>query len=95
MVKTALADGDCQTASQAISRGTEARFPRERLAEVNRLQFDIARCYQRAGSSSNIVLPLPLLGARVTASSSEGAGVRPSGSGFDVVHRWLLRVAEH
>ena len=47
MVKTALANGDCQGASQAISRGTEARFPREKLAEVNRLQFDIARCYQR------------------------------------------------
>ena len=49
MVKAALAAGDCQTASQAISRGTEARFPRDKLAEVNRLQFDIARCYQRRG----------------------------------------------
>src|SRR5262249_17443565 len=49
MVKTALANGDCQAAAQAMSRGTEARFPRDKAAEVNGLQFDIARCYQRRG----------------------------------------------
>jgi tetratricopeptide (TPR) repeat protein len=48
MTKTALARGDCQAASQAMSRGTEARFPPQMANEANQLQFQIARCYEQS-----------------------------------------------
>ena len=46
LVKTALARGDCQGAAQTMSRATEARFPPDKREEANRLQFEIARCFQ-------------------------------------------------
>ena len=46
IVKAALARGDCQGAAQTMSRATEARFPPDKREEANRLQFEIARCFQ-------------------------------------------------
>lgn len=46
VIKAALARGDCQGAAQTMSRATEARFPPAKREEANRLQFEIARCFQ-------------------------------------------------
>ncbi|HEY7039304.1 MAG TPA: tetratricopeptide repeat protein [Methylomirabilota bacterium] len=46
VIRAALARGDCQNAAQTMSRATEARFPPDRREEANRLQFEIARCFQ-------------------------------------------------
>jgi tetratricopeptide (TPR) repeat protein len=46
VVGAALARGDCQGAAQTMSRATEARLPPDRRAEANRLQLEIARCFQ-------------------------------------------------
>ncbi len=46
MIKAALGRGDCQGAAQTMSRATEARFPPDKREEANRLQFEIARCFQ-------------------------------------------------
>ncbi|HYB69094.1 MAG TPA: tetratricopeptide repeat protein, partial [Candidatus Bathyarchaeia archaeon] len=46
MVRASLARGDCQGAAQTMSRAVEARFPPDKREEANRLQFEIARCFQ-------------------------------------------------
>jgi Tfp pilus assembly protein PilF len=45
MVKTALARGDCEGASQAMTRGGGPGLTPAMRQELNRLQFDVARCY--------------------------------------------------
>jgi hypothetical protein len=46
LVKAALGRGDCQGAAQTMSRAIEARLPPDRRAAANRLQVEIARCFQ-------------------------------------------------
>jgi tetratricopeptide (TPR) repeat protein len=46
VVRAALARGDCQGAAATMRRATEARFPPDKREEANRLQFDIAKCFQ-------------------------------------------------
>lgn len=46
VVRAALARGDCQGAAATMRRATEARFPADKREEANRLQFEIARCFQ-------------------------------------------------
>jgi Tfp pilus assembly protein PilF len=46
VVRAALARGDCQGAAATMRRATEARFPPAKREEANRLQFEIARCFQ-------------------------------------------------
>lgn len=46
VVEAALARGDCEGAARTMSRDTEARFPPDKREAANRLQFQIARCFQ-------------------------------------------------
>jgi hypothetical protein len=44
-VKAALARGDCEGAAQAITRGSGPGWTPQMRQEINRLQFEIARCH--------------------------------------------------
>ncbi|HKW94307.1 MAG TPA: tetratricopeptide repeat protein, partial [Methylomirabilota bacterium] len=46
LVRASLQRGDCQGAAATMRRATEARFPPDKREEANRLQFEIARCFQ-------------------------------------------------
>jgi tetratricopeptide (TPR) repeat protein len=47
ITRAALARGDCQGAADTMRRATAtARFPPEKREEANKIQFEIARCFQ-------------------------------------------------
>jgi hypothetical protein len=47
VTRAALARGDCQAAADTMRRATStSRFPPEKREEANKIQFEIARCFQ-------------------------------------------------
>jgi len=44
--RAALAHGDCQGAADTMRRATSALIAPERREEANKIQFEIARCFQ-------------------------------------------------
>jgi len=46
VTRAALAHGDCQGAADTMRRATSALIAPERREEANKIQFEIARCFQ-------------------------------------------------